>query len=268
MGRYTLNFFNLETNPGSDLCLKIPLGEIYSSVVDRAFPRLDRISWHEASKGTYYTYIKSIDEEDEDRLNVFLRRLKKILYLTKSEHLDPYFSSELDEAYALDFNFQQDVEPLTYTRVGQLEHDAKELQCGSAIARLARRMTKVIHDHPTLSRADIIAAAPPRPGKGFHLPDSLVEAIGVNLPRPVGLRIKKRGVPKLRSLALDEKITTLAGAFTLDESVRRKTVLIVDDLYQSGATLWSIARFLKDHGAREVYGLACVKSWRDTDNVA
>ncbi len=36
--------------------------------------------------------------------------------------------------------------------------------------------------------------------------------------------------------------------------------------YQSGASAWSLARFLKSRGALQVYGLACVQSWRDTDN--
>ena len=41
----------------------------------------------------------------------------------------------------------------------------------------------------------------------------------------------------------------------------------IDDLYQSGVTAWSLAKFLKTNGARGVYALACVKSWSDTDNL-
>ena len=44
-------------------------------------------------------------------------------------------------------------------------------------------------------------------------------------------------------------------------------VFIVDDLYQSGTTMWAFARYLKNLGARQVFGLACVKSLRDSDNV-
>lgn len=64
-----------------------------------------------------------------------------------------------------------------------------------------------------------------------------------------------------------QKLSTLANVFTLNEPVQGKSVLIIDDLYQSGVTAWSLAKFLKSQGAREVYALACVKSWRDTDNV-
>jgi len=30
--------------------------------------------------------------------------------------------------------------------------------------------------------------------------------------------------------------------------------------------MWTVAKLLKKKGAKRVLGLACVKSWRDTDN--
>ena len=45
-----------------------------------------------------------------------------------------------------------------------------------------------------------------------------------------------------------------------------KKVLIVDDLYQSGTSMWSYAKYLKSLGATEVLGLVAVKSQRDSDN--
>ena len=47
-----------------------------------------------------------------------------------------------------------------------------------------------------------------------------------------------------------------------------KTVLIVDDLYQSGASMWTYAKYLKSMGANKVIGLVAVKSQRDSDNNA
>jgi len=95
----------------------------------------------------------------------------------------------------------------------------------------------------------------------------LVKQIGAILARPVGLNLTKAEHPKLRTLPIDQKLTTLAGVFTLGESVKGKTVLVIDDLYQSGVSAWNLAKFLKANGVREVYALAAVKSWSDTDNV-
>ena len=54
---------------------------------------------------------------------------------------------------------------------------------------------------------------------------------------------------------------------TMNAEVKGKTVIVIDDLYQSGVTLWCYARYLKRLGAKYVLGLVCVKSLRDTDNV-
>jgi predicted amidophosphoribosyltransferase len=148
-----------------------------------------------------------------------------------------------------------------------LEHHAKEAQNAQAVTELSRRLAAAIPRHPTLARADAIAAMPARPSSTFHLPVQLVRQIGTEIGRPVGLNLTKAEHPKLRTLPIEQKLAALAGVFSLGESVRGKSVLIVDDLYQSGVTAWSLAKFLKAQGAREVYAPACVKSWRDTDNV-
>jgi len=267
MSRLTLQWFNLTQQQGQDLCLKIPIYEIYSSIIDRAFPELVHIGWRQSTKGTCFTYIKSITPEEQERINGFLQLLHDVRCLTLTQHLAPHFQRELDEGYALDFNFQPNVFPLAYTEAGTLEHLAKEQRNPAAVAELVRRLAEVIQRHPTLSRADVIVPMPPRPSKTSHLPVELVAGIGQTLARPVGLSLTKAEHPKLRSLPIQQKLSTLAGVFTLAESVRDKTILVIDDLYQSGVTAWSLARFLKSNGAREVYTLACVKSWSDTDNV-
>lgn len=197
----------------------------------------------------------------------FLELLHTLWCLTLTPHLRPYFKKELDEAYALAFNFKQGVEPLQYTLIGSLEHVAKENRVPGAIRELSKALAQAIQRHPTLARADIIVGMPPRPSKTFHLADALVGKIGAILGRDVGLALTKDEIPKLKNLPINQKLAALKGAFHLQESVEGKTVLVVDDLYQSGASAWSLAKFLKKNGAREVYCLACVKSWSDTDNV-
>ena len=59
----------------------------------------------------------------------------------------------------------------------------------------------------------------------------------------------------------------LIEAIKITGDVREKDIIIIDDLYQSGFTMWTVAQLLKKKGAKRVFGLACVKSLRDTDNV-
>ena len=78
--------------------------------------------------------------------------------------------------------------------------------------------------------------------------------------------------PNLKELPLSDKIASWrslqeSGAITLSHTVVDRTVVVVDDIYQSGVTLWSYAAYLKSAGAAAVVGMVCVKSCRDTDNL-
>lgn len=76
----------------------------------------------------------------------------------------------------------------------------------------------------------------------------------------------------MKNLSIKEKINTWETIYynngvKLDENqVRGNNVLVVDDLYQSGVTMWEYAKFLKTIGAKCVFGIVCVKSLRDSDN--
>lgn len=81
--------------------------------------------------------------------------------------------------------------------------------------------------------------------------------------------------PQMKSLDVSEKIKIWRGIYAdnrqIDMSVDSdeidgKTVIIVDDLYQSGASMWCYAEYLKSMGALNVLGISLVKSLKDSDN--
>jgi predicted amidophosphoribosyltransferase len=74
-----------------------------------------------------------------------------------------------------------------------------------------------------------------------------------------------KNVTVKEKLALWRSVVEKRG-IKLSRSVKGQSVLVIDDLYQSGASLWSFAKYLKNLGATTVVGLACVKSLRDKDN--
>jgi predicted amidophosphoribosyltransferase len=62
--------------------------------------------------------------------------------------------------------------------------------------------------------------------------------------------------PQARSASVIERRNNVAGAFTcLDERLRGKQVLLIDDVSTSGATLNTCAGALKTAGAAAVWGL-------------
>jgi ATP-dependent DNA helicase RecQ len=56
------------------------------------------------------------------------------------------------------------------------------------------------------------------------------------------------------------KRSNVAGAFTLNTQVKGKRLLVVDDLFDSGATLEEIYRVLRSAGAAEIYVLTITRS--------
>jgi len=265
MSRYRLNWYELEESDSGDWLVKFPLGDVYSELVDQAFPRFRHIGWRPSTKGVSYTYIKGASSRKIKRLKDFLDLLKEILVLRLNKNLEGYFEDELDQCFALDFNLE---DPETYTGAGSLEYEAKYNEDRKSADKLAELLATVCSCHPNLRDVDHIAAVPGNPGKSFHLPDILVKKMGKHLERDVGLDLEKtKKTPQLKNLSFAEKVETLKDVFCLGEDVEDQTVLLVDDLYQSGTTMWTLARFLKENGADSVYGLACVKSWRDSDNI-
>ena len=79
---------------------------------------------------------------------------------------------------------------------------------------------------------------------------------------------KPKATPQLKNLTRSEKIEALLGSVTVDgRKVAGKTIVVVDDLYQSGLTLNYIAEELRAAGAKSVLGLAAIKTLGDDDNV-
>lgn len=80
--------------------------------------------------------------------------------------------------------------------------------------------------------------------------------------------------PSFKNKTLNDKIDiwneiysdTSKFKFTGKVDIMDKDVIIIDDLYQSGVSMWSYAKFLKSLGAKRVMGISAVKSLRDSDN--
>lgn len=85
--------------------------------------------------------------------------------------------------------------------------------------------------------------------------------------RPGALaRVKRRA--SQAGLSLSERRRNVAGAIKARGRFEGKTVLVVDDVYTTGATLEACARALRKAGAAEVHGLTLARVVRPLDIVA
>ena len=147
---------------------------------------------------------------------------------------------------------------------------AKHQQDPDAIAQLASMIKALIQDIGHLSQCDGIVAVPPAPEKPFDLPCTLANILCTasgkpNLTGAAGFGGQKES---LKDLPVAEKWSGWdASCLCYDQDmISGKSIVLLDDKYQSGATMHYVASALLVAGASEVHGLTVVKTLRDTDN--
>ncbi|MBR6228968.1 MAG: ComF family protein [Eubacterium sp.] len=102
--------------------------------------------------------------------------------------------------------------------------------------------------------------------RGYNQAELLANELGAGLGLPVEplLRRTRYTVPQ-KDLSPGERRANLRQAFSVDEELmdpdRHRRLLLVDDIYTTGATLESCAGLLRDAGAGEVYAIClCIGS--------
>ncbi len=92
----------------------------------------------------------------------------------------------------------------------------------------------------------------------------IAKAIGTRLSKPMNEAAvnKTKDTPELKDVFdYQQRIHLLEGAFQVDTgAVRDKRVLLVDDLYRSGATATVVAQALLAGGASAVHMLAMTRT--------
>lgn len=103
--------------------------------------------------------------------------------------------------------------------------------------------------------------------RGFNQAGLIAAAFGRVLDLPVAPFLKRERItaPQMK-LSRAARLQNIADAFVVDERVSARygalglpTMIVIDDVITTGATLAACARTLADAGARQVYGLAFAK---------
>ena len=115
--------------------------------------------------------------------------------------------------------------------------------------------------------ADLLAPVPLHPlrerSRGYNQALLLAQEAGKQMTLPVeakALRRIRHTPSQARSASQDERQANVAGAFAVDVAlVQGRSVLLIDDVCTTGATLEACAIALKEAGATSVWGLALAR---------
>jgi competence protein ComFC len=132
-------------------------------------------------------------------------------------------------------------------------------------AQVASVMAAFFDTKPNaLARIDVIVPMPASTARAVQPVAQVAKELGKKLNKPVliGAVQKTRETPGLKDIRdPDERRELLEGAFDADRSeVSGKGILLLDDLYRSGATANAVTLSLIAAGASRVYFLAATRT--------
>jgi predicted amidophosphoribosyltransferase len=150
----------------------------------------------------------------------------------------------------------------TRTELGELLYKLKYKGDQSSIAAIAQTAADFLRNwNPGI---DLIVPAPPSKNRAVQPLFQIADEIGRLLNVPVDKRSvrKVKETPELKNVEYAKRLELLGGAHAVDaDASRGRRILLLDDLYQSGATLNVIARLLKEvGGAAAVFALVLTRA--------
>ncbi len=105
----------------------------------------------------------------------------------------------------------------------------------------------------------MVVPVPLDPGRMRHRGFNQAELLASELAKIYGWRLHKKALRRIRTtlpqadLNVEERWANVSGAFAATEKLAGKEILLVDDIYTTGATAEAASQALKEAGACAVY---------------
>lgn len=132
----------------------------------------------------------------------------------------------------------------------------------------AERLAGIVAEQPELFAADVVVPVPLHPlrlrERGYNQAELIARPLARRLRLPLRTYLLARVKPRPEKLQLTrrERWLTVRGAYAMRSPARidNTRVLLVDDVFTTGATLDACARALRQGGAARVAGLTLARA--------
>ena len=284
--RRQIKYFSFDQTENHDWIMVVP--KYYADLFSLEEPEILKKSntgWRVSRNPRQkFAFFKELEQSEIGRVESFLKEYEKWIILDLNEHITSSFTDELDFCLALGWPAEnpKELSMKNRSRIGELVYQAKYKrkmnkanELAIALSRAVKRISKGKTKGPISS-----SVVPSDSYEDFYLPKYLAEKLAADNSLS---RIRDSSNPiiesrittklyKLKNISIKSKLFVCEELYannrvSLANSVKGYNIVIIDDFYQSGTTMWSYAKFLKDKGATTVFGLACEKNFRDSDNI-
>jgi hypothetical protein len=251
----------------TDWHIGFPFCETYKLAFERACGKYAKFEARQKPKQCW-TFLKSnpfIDDAPKE-VEAWINTVSR--YVVMRDCLDLSFALDFDR---LAGNPESDHSEAGDLRVSAKPYDQEATDSHRAAAdSIAEKIASSIADLKCFGRIDCVTCCPPsNPDKTFCLSTYLCDSVANKLSAESlsnAIKTTKARQP-LKSLSMGQKLETLSQSTEFDkDAFSGKSVLIVDDLYQSGITINFVGLKLRELNAESVYGFCAVKTCTNTDN--
>ncbi len=176
----------------------------------------------------------------------------------------------LDFAIALDwFNRIDNGATAGLTDLADLVHRGKHLYTPLGDVQNLRgvgcavvdEIAEFVGQHPLLKSVDAIAAPPGHDPKALSFGSRVAAGVAIRRSVPlVRCASPQEFRAPIRSLEFSARAGVVRGQFRCPDDVSGQRILIVDDVYASGATVEETARALRAAGASQVVSIAAIRT--------
>lgn len=156
---------------------------------------------------------------------------------------------------------------VTYSEIGKSLNELKYHNDYTKAVEISEEVVHFITDQwKLLDKIDGIIAVPPSKFRFVQPSFQLVKLVGEKLKKPISLDFFSKLTPEeIKNLPMEKKIDLFKNSIRKNRNLTKKgSVLLIDDLYSTGATLRSLCQLLReDNNVENIYVLTIAKSSKD-----
>ncbi len=255
---------------GGDWSVRFPFPETFSNAFDSLYKGA-HIGMRTNDKGRCYTFLSGtcFSGEPPKEAETCCQTIGKYVALRDCMAL----------SFAIDYDHQGGDPAKPHSTVGRLRDLAKPRDGSVPSADnykkggkgLALLCLAFLDDLECYKNADCVVAMPSStPAKQYDLPRSFANIFSKkldidNFTKHVRTIIKRA---QLKGLKATQRLDEIRGTISVEPGIfAGKTVILIDDVYQSGISINYVAMLLQQAGAKKIFGLTCDKTCSNTDNI-